>query len=67
MAGDVALANQVTAGVQPPEPIGQAENRLATAEDLSEEELQELHEHYRQRAEDALGHLNRRRDDKRGR
>jgi low affinity Fe/Cu permease len=38
-----------------------AENRLATAEDLSEKELEDLHEDYRQRAEEALDHLNRRR------
>ena len=38
-----------------------AENRLATAEDLSEEELEDLHEDYRQRAEEALDHLKRRR------
>ena len=44
--------------------VRQGENRLATAEDLSEEELEELHEQYRQRAEQALCHLNRRRDDK---
>ncbi len=38
-----------------------AENRLATAEDLSEKDLEDLHEDYRQRAEEALDHLNRRR------
>ena len=38
-----------------------AENRLATAEDLSEKELEDLHEDFRQRAEEALDHLNRRR------
>ena len=38
-----------------------AENRLATAEDLSEDELEELHEDYRRRAEETLDHLNRRR------
>jgi low affinity Fe/Cu permease len=38
-----------------------AENQLATAEDLSEKELEELHEDYRHRAEAALDHLNRRR------
>jgi low affinity Fe/Cu permease len=38
-----------------------AENRLATVEDLSEEELEALHEAYRQRAEQALHHLSRRR------
>jgi low affinity Fe/Cu permease len=39
----------------------QAENRVATIEDLSEDELEELHEQYRMRAETALDHLNRRR------
>jgi low affinity Fe/Cu permease len=39
-----------------------AENRLATVEDLSEKELEQLHEEYRDRAEETLGHLNRRRD-----
>jgi low affinity Fe/Cu permease len=38
-----------------------AENGLATAEDLSEEELERLHDEYRNRAEDTLEHLNRRR------
>jgi len=38
-----------------------AENRLATAEDLSEEELEDLHQDYRRRAEEALDHLKRRR------
>jgi low affinity Fe/Cu permease len=38
-----------------------AENRLATAEDLSEKELEQLHEDYRHRADEALDHLNRRR------
>ena len=38
-----------------------AENRLATAEDLSEKELEELHEDYRHRADEALDHLERRR------
>jgi low affinity Fe/Cu permease len=42
--------------------VKQAENRLATAEDLSDEELEELHEQYRCRAEETLGHLARRRD-----
>ncbi len=41
--------------------VKNAENRLATAEDLSEEELEQLHEKYRRRAEETLGHLNRRR------
>jgi low affinity Fe/Cu permease len=39
-----------------------AKDDLATAEDLSEEDLERLHETYRQRAEEALGHLERRRD-----
>jgi len=38
-----------------------AENRLATVEDLSEQELEKLHEEYRHRAEATLDHLNRRR------
>ena len=38
-----------------------AENRLATAEDLSEDELEELHEGYRRRAEQTLDHLKQRR------
>ncbi len=38
-----------------------AENRLATVEDLSEKELEKLHEDYRQRADEALHHLNQRR------
>jgi low affinity Fe/Cu permease len=38
-----------------------AKNNLATAEDLSEEELERLHESYRKHAEEALGHLERRR------
>jgi len=38
-----------------------AENRLATAEDMSEEELERLHEIYRRRAQEALEHLERRR------
>jgi len=41
--------------------VEQAENRLATVEDLSEEELEALHEKYRKQAEETLGHLNRRR------
>jgi low affinity Fe/Cu permease len=41
--------------------VKEAENELATAEDLSEEELEELHEAYRHRAQTALDHLNRRR------
>jgi len=38
-----------------------AKNDLATAEDLSEEELERLHDTYRKRAEETLGHLERRR------
>ena len=41
-----------------------AENRLATAEDMSEEDLEALHEDYRKRAEETLDHLNRRRGHK---
>ena len=38
-----------------------AKNHIATAEDLSEEELERLHDTYRKRAEETLGHLERRR------
>ena len=38
-----------------------AKNKMATIEDLSEEELEELHESYRQNAEDTLHHLKHRR------
>jgi low affinity Fe/Cu permease len=38
-----------------------AENEIATAEDLTEEELELLHGEYRRRAETTLEHLNRRR------
>lgn len=38
-----------------------AKNNLATAEDLSEEDLEQLHESYRQRADETLDHLKRRR------
>jgi low affinity Fe/Cu permease len=41
--------------------VKDAESRLATVEDLSEEELEALHDDYRRRAEEALHHLNRRR------
>lgn len=41
--------------------IDEAENRFATAEDMSDEQLEELHEELRQQAEDALGQLNTRR------
>jgi hypothetical protein len=40
-----------------------AENQFATVEDLSEEELEELHEQYRRYSEEALIPLNRRRGD----
>jgi low affinity Fe/Cu permease len=38
-----------------------AKNGLAVAEDLSEEDLEKLHESYRQRADQMLDHLHRRR------
>ena len=38
-----------------------AKNNLATAEDLSEEDLERLHESYRQRADETLVHLKRKR------
>ena len=38
-----------------------AKNDIATAEDLSEEDLERLHDTYRKRAEETLGHLERRR------
>lgn len=38
-----------------------AKNHMATAEDLSEEDLERLHESYRKRAEETLDHLERRR------
>ena len=41
-----------------------AENRLAAAEDMTEEELERLHQEYRTRAETALEHLNKRRGGK---
>jgi len=41
-----------------------AKNHMATAEDLSEEDLERLHETYRKRAEETLGHLERRRSGK---
>jgi len=41
--------------------IGEAENRFATAEDLSDEELEKLHEELHRRTEAALGALNGRR------
>ena len=41
--------------------VREAENRVATVEDLSEEELEALHADYRQRAEQAMDHLKARR------
>jgi low affinity Fe/Cu permease len=41
-----------------------AKNHMATAEDLSEEDLERLHEAYRKRAEETLGHLEQRRGSK---
>ena len=41
-----------------------AKNKIATAEDLSEEDLEQLHETYRKSAEETLGHLERRRGGK---
>ena len=38
-----------------------AKNKLATAEDMCEEDLEQLHEAYRKRAEETLSHLERRR------
>jgi low affinity Fe/Cu permease len=38
-----------------------AENSVATIEDMDEDELEKLHEEYRQRAEQTLAHLRRRR------
>ena len=38
-----------------------AKNNIATAEDLSEEDLERLHESYRKRADETLDHLERRR------
>jgi len=34
-----------------------ADNQLATAEDLSDKDLEKLHQHYRERAEETLEHL----------
>lgn len=41
--------------------INEAENRFATAEELSEEELEKLHEELHRRTETVFGHLNSRR------
>ena len=38
-----------------------AENRLAAAEDMTEDDLEQLHEEYRVRAEQTLDHLEQRR------
>ena len=38
-----------------------AKNKIATAEDLCEEDLEQLHETYRKRAEETLDHLERKR------
>src|SRR3954454_21182354 len=38
-----------------------AENKLAAAEDMTEEELEQLHEEYRERADETLNHLQKRR------
>ena len=42
-----------------------AKNKIATAEDLSEEDLERLHENYRKRAEETLAHLERKRGQRR--
>ena len=41
--------------------VQKAENRVATVEDLSEEELEVMHAEYRQRAEQTMDHLKARR------
>lgn len=41
-----------------------AENKFAAIEDLSDEELEELHEQCRRRAEETLGHIERRKEAK---
>jgi low affinity Fe/Cu permease len=41
-----------------------AENRLAAAEDMTEEDLEQLHQEYRQRAEETFDHLQKRRGGK---
>src|SRR6201988_1679342 len=46
--------------------VRKAENQVATIEDLSEEELEALHEQYRVRAEEACHHLSQRRAHKSG-
>src|ERR1041384_3258619 len=54
MAGQLKLSELILK-------IDAAENRFATAEDMSDEELERLHEELRRDAEAALGHLNSRR------
>jgi low affinity Fe/Cu permease len=54
MAVQLKLAELIMAATE-------AENRLATAEDLSEEELEEMHKDYQRRAEDTLDRLKQRR------
>jgi low affinity Fe/Cu permease len=39
-----------------------AKNKIATVEDLCEEDLEKLHEDYRRRADETLAHLQRKRD-----
>jgi low affinity Fe/Cu permease len=46
--------------------VSNAENKFAAIEDMSDEELEELHEQCRQRAEQALGHIARRKQAKTG-
>jgi low affinity Fe/Cu permease len=41
-----------------------AENRLAAAEDMTEDDLEQLHQEYRQRAEETFDHLQKRRGGK---
>jgi low affinity Fe/Cu permease len=54
LAAQVKLAELIVA-------VKEAESRLATVEDLSEDELQALHDDYRRRADEALHCLQRRR------
>ena len=42
-----------------------AKNKVATIEDLSEEELEQMHENYRRQADQTLEHLERKRGDER--
>jgi len=55
MAMQVKLAELIFA-------VTGAEDRLATAEDLSEQELEEIHQRYRSLADEALSHLQTRRE-----